>query len=112
MCSFDNLACLVVTMWPTLEKLRCDVALLVGMQRHLWVACAMIAYLRDAWAQCLRENILGGSSSVQSGSHLFHVLSCLFLPKAMVCVCYWDQCTRPTQGDASPGHGLGLAKGC
>ena len=59
MCSFDNLACLVVTMWPTLEKLRCDVAVLVGMQRHLWVACAMIAYLRDAWAQCLRENILG-----------------------------------------------------
>ena len=38
-------------MCPDLEKLRSDVALLVGKQRHFLVACATIGYLRDTLAQ-------------------------------------------------------------
>ena len=60
MCSSDNLARLALTMCPDLEKLRSDVALLAGMQMYFQGACAMIGYLRDAWAQYWREHVLGG----------------------------------------------------
>ena len=45
---------------PTLEKLRSDIALLAGMQRYFWAACATMGYLRDAWAQYSREDVWGG----------------------------------------------------
>ena len=51
-----------------------------------------------------------GVSFVQSGSHSPQVLSCLFLPKALACLYYWNRCTHPTQGNALLRHGLGLAK--
>ena len=60
MCSSNNLTFLVLTMWPTLEKLRFNVALLAGMQRYFPGACATIGYLRDVWTQYLREDVLQG----------------------------------------------------
>ena len=47
-------ACLALTMCHDLEKLHSDVALLAEMQRYFQAACAMIGYVRDAWAQYWR----------------------------------------------------------
>ena len=57
MCSFDNVARIALTMCPDLEKLRSDVALLAGKQRHFLAACATIGYLRDTLAQYWRQDI-------------------------------------------------------
>ena len=32
----------------------------MGIQRYFWAACATIGYLREAWAQYLREDVWGG----------------------------------------------------
>ena len=60
MCSSEILARLALTICPTLEKLRSNVALLAATKMHFWTTCTTIENLREAWAQYLREFILGG----------------------------------------------------
>ena len=79
MCSFDNLAHLALIVCLALEKLRLDVAQLVGMQRYLWASYTMIQYLRDGWAQYLREYVLEGEFIRLEWKSLTS-LSSLFVP--------------------------------
>ena len=73
-----------------------DVALLIGMQGYFRVTCATIGYLRDAWAQYLRADVLGGE--------FIHLAWKSFTSRSISSIPFWGNGLPLLLGSMYPSH--------